>query len=35
MAQQRGYNWVTLFLRGNEYRNLALQVGKVSKFETT
>jgi hypothetical protein len=26
----RGYNWATLFLGGNKYRNLALQVGGVS-----
>jgi hypothetical protein len=28
-----GYNWATLFLRGNKYRNMTLQVGGVSKIE--
>jgi hypothetical protein len=28
------FNWATLFLGGNKYRNLALQLGGVSKIET-
>jgi hypothetical protein len=30
----REYNWATLFLGGNKYRNLVLQVGGVSEIET-
>jgi hypothetical protein len=29
-----GYNWATLLLRANKYRNLALQVAGVSKIDT-
>jgi hypothetical protein len=29
-----GYNWATLFLGGYKYRDLALQVGEVSKIGT-